>query len=208
MEQDCQGGITPAIFRMSQNKDASAVKPFRKLAFLCGTASLAALGACHQAPAPAPQESASEAEGPDAKPGMSASDGRMVLPVVPGRPAAVYFSVSNGGADLVKLVGVDVAAAGKAEMHKTEGGSMAAVTSVDVPAGGTVAFAPGSYHVMVFDPESTLKPGGTTELTLTFADGDKLSMPLKIEAMGAGTSGHAGADESAKGMDDMAGMHH
>lgn len=203
MEQDCQGGITPAFFRIPGNKDIRIVKPFRKLAFFSGIASLTALGACHQAATPeqsvseAVGEGTGQAEGPDAKPGMTGSDGRMILSAVPARPAAVYFSVRNGGARSVTLAGVHVAGAGKAEMHKTEGGSMTAVASVEIPAGGTVAFTPGTYHVMVFDPDATLKPGGTTELTVTFADGDKLSMPLKIEAMGA-----------ADGMADMSGMLH
>lgn len=180
------------------------MKPFRKLAFLCGTAPLAALAACHQSQTPASQESASETAteiaGPSAKPGITGSDGRLILPVVPGRPAAVYFSVRNNGSALATIAGVHIQGAGKAEMHKTEGGSMNAVDSVDIVPGATIAFAPGGYHVMVFDPAPTLKTGGTTELTLTFADGDKLSIPLRIEAMGAGM-GDAG-------MGDMAGMHH
>ena len=46
-----------------------------------------------------------------------------------------------------------------------------------------VQFAPGGKHVMVFDLEDTVKAGGTTEMTLTFADGDKLSAPLKVETV-------------------------
>ena len=38
---------------------------------------------------------------------------------------------------------------------------------------------------MAFDVADNLKAGGETELTLTFSDGDKVSLPVKIEAMGA-----------------------
>ena len=52
-------------------------------------------------------------------------------------------------------------------------------------------FEPGKLHVMVFNPGATLKAGGTTEMTITFADGDKSSAPLKIEAAGGGMGGMA-----------------
>lgn len=180
------------------------MKPFRMLAFLCSAASLAVLGGCQQANAPEPQESANEPAsdivGPDAKPGITGRDGRLVLSPVVGRPAAVYFSVRNDSPRPATLAGVHVKDAGQAQMHKTEGGSMKAIDAVKIAAGETVTFAPGSYHVMVFDPAAALKAGNTTELTLTFADGDKLSMPLRIESIGAASSGEAMA-----GMD---GMHH
>jgi periplasmic copper chaperone A len=37
---------------------------------------------------------------------------------------------------------------------------------------------------MAFEVDAQLKAGDTTELTVTFLDGDKISAPLKIEAMG------------------------
>ena len=187
------------------------MKLLRKHAFFCTAAILAALAACQQPPSSdsAATEAATEAAGPDARPGIAASDGRMVLPVVAGRPAAVYFSVRNDGAKTATLAGVHVAGAGTAEMHKTEGGTMSAVGSVDLGPGATVEFAPGGYHVMAFDLSDTLKAGETTELTLTFSDGDKLSMPLRIEKMGAGMSA-SGQDMGGHDMEghDMKGMHH
>lgn len=186
------------------------MNPFRKLAFLCGAASLAVLAGCHPSQAPDPQETANEAAsdiadagagaGPDAKPGIAGSRGRLILPVVPGRPAAAYFSLRNDGPAAVKLTGIHVEGAGKAEMHRTSGGSMNAVDSVGIAPGATITFAPGGYHVMVFDPAAALRAGDSTELALTFSDGEKLSMPLRIEGMGH--------DASGEGMDDMPGMQH
>lgn len=172
------------------------VTKLAKLAIPAALALSAGLGACQQDAAPAPEETvtgaAPEVAGPDAKPGMSASAGRIVLPVVEGRPAAVYFTVRNDGETIAKLVSVHVQGAAKAEMHKTEGGTMSAVDEIAIKPGETVEFAPGGYHVMAFDPTTLLTPGGTAELTLTFSDGDKLSMPLAVETMG----------------DAMGGMHH
>jgi hypothetical protein len=156
-------------------------------------AASAGLAACKPSQAPAPQDSTTatggaEATGPDAKPGVSVGAARLVLPVVPGRPGVVYFRVGNVTKAKVTLAGVHVEGVGKAEMHRTSGGAMTPVDHVDIAPGASIAFAPGGLHAMAFDIADTLKPGSQTELTLTFADGDKVSLPAKVEAMGANGS--------------------
>ncbi|MCJ2177725.1 copper chaperone PCu(A)C [Novosphingobium album (ex Hu et al. 2023)] len=116
-----------------------------------------------------------------------------------GRPAAAYFSVRNDGAANATLAGVHVAGAAKAEMHKTEGGTMSPVDSVEIAPGTTIEFAPGGYHVMAFELSDSLKPGSTTELTFTFSDGDKVSMPVRIERMGDGMHDHGGSGMEGMG---------
>lgn len=196
MEQDRLGGITPANFPMGARKGFQPVNTLARLAIPAALAATIGLAACQQEAAPSPEATAetlvAQAPGPDAKPGMSATAGRLVLPVVEGRPAAAYFTVRNDGERIAKLVSVHVQGAAKAEMHKTEGGSMSAVDEIAIKPGESVEFAPGGYHVMAFDPTDLLTPGGTAELTMTFSDGDKLSMPLAVETMG----------------DSMGGMHH
>jgi len=85
---------------------------------------------------------------------------------------------------------VDVAGAGMAMLHETKdmGGhsSMTDMAAPELKPGESMAFAPGGKHVMVDDLPERLKPGGTVEMTITFADGDKLSAPLKVEAPGGG----------------------
>ncbi|HUD28564.1 MAG TPA: copper chaperone PCu(A)C [Novosphingobium sp.] len=169
------------------------VKLSRPIALLASAALIAALGGCGKEPDSPTESNEATLSGPDAKPGLAASDGKIVLPVIAGRPAAVYFTVRNDGAEPVTLSAVSVLGAEKAEMHQTNGGSMAAVASLPIDPGASVVFAPGGLHVMVFGLPETLKPGGNAELTLTFSDGDKLSMPLRVETMGS---------------DDMQGMHH
>ena len=180
-----------------------------------------ALASCGKTPDSSPSDIASDAEatasgqavpvaGPDAKPGISVSEGKLILPVIPGRPAAVYFKVRNGGPGKAVLAGVDVTGAAKAEMHKTDGSMMSSVKELQLEPGAEVDFAAGGLHVMVFDLDPKLKAGGTTELTLTFADGDKASLPLAISTMGADTpaQGMAGHDMSGHDMGDMPGMAH
>jgi copper(I)-binding protein len=170
-----------------------------------------ALAGCGQDKSPAPQESGAVAPAtpgstaPDAKPGIAASDARLVLPVIAGRPGAAYFTVRNQGPNAATLVGVHVSGAGKTEMHRTDGGSMAPVDKLEIAAGATLAFAPGALHAMVFDIDPKLKTGGASELTLTFSDGDKASVPLNVEAMGGGMKGHDMGDHD---MGDMEGMQH
>lgn len=165
------------------------------LAPLFVAAMAVSLAACQQTNAPEPGETETTQTAPDAKPGISGSAGRLVLPVVAGRPAAAYFIVRNDGPGTATLVGVHVAGAGETQMHKTEGGSMTAVEKLEIAPATSLEFGPGGFHVMTFDPDTSLKPGGDTELTLTFSDGDKLSMPLQIETMGGGG-------------EDMPGMQH
>lgn len=125
----------------------------------------------------------------DAKPGIAVTNGRLLLPAVTGNPAAVYFTLANKGDAPTTLAGVHVEGAGKAEMHQTTGGQMAPVEKVDLAPGAEVAFAPGGMHVMAFDLAETLKAGGAAEMTLTFADGDKVSVPLSVEPAGGAMQG-------------------
>jgi copper(I)-binding protein len=170
-------------------------------------AAVLALAACQQNKAPeaaaiatASGAAATEAA-PDAKPGITVSGGVLVLPAVKGNPGATYFDLGNGGTAASTLAAVSIDGAGKAEMHETSGGSMAPVKDLAVKPGETVKFARGGKHVMVFDIVDTLKPGATTEMTLTFAGGDKVSAPLKVQSMSDALGG-----DMAGG--DMAGMDH
>jgi copper(I)-binding protein len=163
----------------------------KRLAPLFLAVSLAALSACGQQPA---KDQAGQAA-PDAKPGLMLSEGALVLPAVKGNPAGGYFTLVNNGDKAVTLAAVSVTGAARAEMHETTGEIMAPLTSLEIKPGATVKFERGGKHVMAFELDPALTAGGTTELTLTFADGDKLSAPLKLEAPGGG-------------MDDMEGMDH
>lgn len=147
--------------------------------------SLAALSACGQQAA---KDEASQAA-PEAKPGLTLSEGALVLPAVKGNPAGGYFTLVNNGDKAVTLAAVSVTGAARAEMHETTGESMAPLATLEIKPGETVKFERGGKHVMAFELDPTLAAGGSTEVTLTFADGDKLSAPLKLQAPLAATWG-------------------
>ena len=115
------------------------------------------------------------------------------LPAVPGRPAVAYFRLTAPAR--AALVGVQVAHFPRAEMHqsKMEGGAMTMdqVDRVPLTPGKPLAFAPGGYHVMLFDGDGALKPGDTADLSLKLDTGATITGKAKVTAQGG---------------DDMAGM--
>ena len=151
-------------------------------------AGAAALSACNGA-SPTPEQSSQAAAAPETKPGLSLGDGRIVLPAVSGNPAAAYFTLTNGSDKPVRLAAVAVSGASMVMLHETKAmdghSAMADMAEPEVGAGQTLVFAPGGKHVMIHDVPAQWAPGGTAELTLTFADGDKLSAPLAIRPAGS-----------------------
>lgn len=153
---------------------------FAAAALVAGTLSLAACSDGAQDAAPAA----------DANPtGLTISNARLMLPPVAGNPAAIYFDLKNEGARAVAVRRADVADAKSASMHDmmeyNREMTMADMGPLTVKQGETVKFEPGGKHVMAFDLSPEIKAGGTTELTLTVAGGDKVSFEVPVQAAGA-----------------------
>lgn len=147
-----------------------------------------AVAGCHKA-ANTSDGAAAASAAPVTQSGLSVSDGRLVLPAVAGNPAAAYFTLANDGHGSRALDAVTIAGAESAEMHQTQGGSMAKVDRLESDPGTRIAFAPGGLHVMAFKLRPGLKPGDKVEMTLNFDAGDKLSVPLTVAAPGADPMG-------------------
>ncbi|QJI32523.1 copper chaperone PCu(A)C [Pseudomonas sp. ADAK18] len=96
---------------------------------------------------------------------------------------AAYFVIHNKGENPDRLLSVDTPVAAKAELHEhvMQGDlmKMQQVTSVAVPAGGDLTFAPMAYHVMLLDlkDRSVLRDGQHFPLTLNF----EKAGPVKVE---------------------------
>jgi len=101
-----------------------------------------------------------------------------------GIPSGGYFTLRNNGAKDVVLTGAATPACGSLMLHKSEntGGmsSMHHVDEVDVPAGGSVAFAPGGLHLMCIQATPAITPGATVAVSLSFKDGGKLTVPFQV----------------------------
>ena len=125
---------------------------------------------------------------PEAPAGINVANGRLILPAVKGNPGAVYFDITNNGGKDTAIVGAFVDGAKSAMLHMTtnEGGmaSMKEMDQVPVAKGETVKFAPGGNHVMAMDLDAAIQKGDTTEVTLTFSDGEKVTFPASVLAAG------------------------
>ena len=121
--------------------------------------------------------------------GLVVSNARLLLPPVAGNPAAVYFDLKNEGTRAVAVRRADIADAKTASMHDmmeyNREMTMADMGPTTVKQGETLKFEPGGKHVMAFDLSPELKAGGKTEMTLTIAGGDKVSVEVPVQAAGA-----------------------
>jgi len=120
---------------------------------------------------------------------LSADQAWIRLPAVAGHPGAGYLAI-HGGPVSERLLAVESPAAGSTELHESmtmgAGGmtGMQRLDGINVPANGTVRFAPGGNHVMMFGLGPSLKAGGTTSLTVRFAKAPPLTIEARI--VGAG----------------------
>lgn len=157
---------------------------------------LLALSACGSK-----QESAPAGEGESSAPAAPAATGQLAVAGATLRlnpnaaaPSAAYFTLTGSAADDT-LVSASSPDAARVEMHesKMEGGmmTMAPITSIPVPANGTVEFRQGGKHLMLFDLSEAARAAGKVRLVLTFASG----ATLETDAAAARTGEEAGEHE-------------
>ena len=109
----------------------------------------------------------------------------------PSAPTAGgYLTIANSGADADRLAGVASPIADRVEIHEmtTKDGTMTmrqAEAGVEIPAGETVALAPGGFHIMFIDLKETLVEGGEVPVTLTFEKAGNIDTFLHVLAIGA-----------------------
>ncbi len=104
---------------------------------------------------------------------------------VPGQDMGGAFLRIVGGRSADRLLGASSPLAMAVELHsmRMEGDvmRMRAVEHIDVPAGQTVALAPGGFHLMLMGLNEPLKPGMRVPLLLRFEKaGD---VPVQAEVM-------------------------
>ena len=92
----------------------------------------------------------------------------------PELPAAGYFEIDNRGSADDRLLSASSPGAASVELHQTMPDmsgmiGMTAVAQVTCPAGSSVVFAPGGYHLMIMGLSRQLTAGDTLELDLVFA---------------------------------------
>ncbi|WP_296559680.1 copper chaperone PCu(A)C [Pigmentiphaga sp.] len=113
---------------------------------------------------------------------------------VTGQPAGGGFvKLTNNGAD-DKLVAVRADVSATAELHTMQmDGNIMRMRQVDgiaLPAGQTVELKPGGYHIMFMRLKAPLKEGASFPATLVFEKAGEVKVDFRVEAAGAGTTGH------------------
>lgn len=116
----------------------------------------------------------------------------------PPRPpvGGAYLTITNAGAQSDFLVGGKTGAAKSVELHTHQKDGqvmrMVALSSIEVPAGQTVTFAPGGLHVMLIGLAKPLKEGESFPLTLEFANAGPVTVTVDVKAVGAAGPGGPG----------------
>lgn len=118
--------------------------------------------------------------------GLSIKNGWMRT-IIPSRPAAGYFTLSNETDKQRVLVGAQSPACGTLMLHQSQNKSgmehMAMVKSIVVPAHGKVTFAPGGYHLMCMSPTKAMVKGHSVPVTLRFADKTSLTADFPVRGV-------------------------
>jgi periplasmic copper chaperone A len=128
---------------------------------------------------------------PNALAGNSANNGLSISNpwvriIIRARPASGYFTLKNDSDTAHQLVGAASPACGMAMLHQSKSvdgvEKMLEVKQVEVPAHGSITFAPGGYHVMCMKPGDAVSPGKTIPITLKFADGSNLTADFAVKS--------------------------
>lgn len=113
--------------------------------------------------------------------------------LVQSEVTAGYLEITNSGKTDDALVAASSPVAGRVEIHtmKMDGGimQMRKLEKLDVPAGKTVALAPGGDHLMFFELKQTLKKGESVPVTLTFKKSGEQKISAVIKSMDEATVG-------------------
>jgi copper(I)-binding protein len=103
--------------------------------------------------------------------------------------ASVYLSLQNVGTKSVTLTGVQSPVAAMAMLHESleSGGQsqMRALTSVLLAPGASMAFKPGSKHIMLHGLTHPLQIGERVPLVLVFSGGMRLHVTALVRPLGA-----------------------
>lgn len=126
-----------------------------------------------------------------------------------GKTGAVYFVIKNSGTTADALVRVETDAAEKAQIHTmTMDGNvmrMRELDRLDIPAGESVAVAPGGIHIMLIGLKAPLKEGDKFPMKLVFEKAGAVDVSVYVQTPEEMRKGEEKSSGSG-GMQDMPGM--
>lgn len=106
--------------------------------------------------------------------------------------AAGYGAITNRGRAADRLIAAASPVAAKVSIHESRSDhgvmSMRALSGISIPAGSTVALAPGGLHLMLEGLKRPSTVGGRVPITLTFARAGAVRAELAVRIAGPGPS--------------------
>ncbi|MFW5909767.1 MAG: copper chaperone PCu(A)C [Thiohalospira sp.] len=103
---------------------------------------------------------------------------------------AGYAVLANEGESKRHVVAASSPAFEAIELHRTvEEDGVARMIQQDrftIPADGSLALEPGSYHLMLMRPHEAVEPGDEVEITLEFEDGEEREVTFPVRRQGGG----------------------
>ena len=97
---------------------------------------------------------------------------------------AAYLTLTNRSGSPQMLLGASSPLFEQIEIHQTverDGTArMVRQERLEVPPGGQLSFAPGSYHLMLIGPRATLHEGDTVDLRLELEGGDAVDVSAPV----------------------------
>ncbi len=119
---------------------------------------------------------------------LSPSDAMGSMPGMDASAAvsSAYMTLTNSGSSADTLISLSCDAAARTDLHQTTVtnniAQMVTITSLTIPAGGSVTLKPGGYHAMLNNLKNALLPGQTVSLTLKFASGTVITLKAPVRA--------------------------
>lgn len=100
---------------------------------------------------------------------------------------AGFLSVTNSGAVSCQLVSAEASISTRIEFHEHQHSQgmmrMRPVAAVVVPPGETVVFAPGALHLMLFNIDTDLQVGDSTQLQLITDQCGSISVDAEVRSL-------------------------
>ena len=127
----------------------------------------------------------------------------LMAPVAPAgmTNGSIYFTLQNGTDQPLHLQAATAAVAQALSFHETvnDNGVMRMNGQPDgftIPAGENLVLAPGGKHLMLENLRAPLVAGEQFTLTLTFAEGDPLTLTVPVMAHGTAPMDHSMMDHN------------
>jgi periplasmic copper chaperone A len=125
--------------------------------------------------------------------------------------AAVYFTIADTGSQADTLISAASTPAAQTSLMRestTNGAeSMTALAGgLPIPAHGQITLAPGGYHLMLTDPATPLKQGGTVTLALRFEHAGTVTLEVPVTSLLSDAMTGSTPTAGASSMAGMPGM--